>query len=134
MRRFAFLPACVLGVSLFAVAVPQARAGTEIIPFTQQDFAAAQKDGKPILVQITASWCPVCAKQRPILGALEAEPQFKNLVVYNVDFDAQKDQVRALGAQKQSTLIVFEGMNEKGRSTGETDPAAIKDLLAKAVD
>jgi thioredoxin 1 len=39
-----------------------------------------------------------------------------------------------MGAQKQSTLIVFDGATEKGRSTGETDPAAIQSLLAKSVD
>jgi thioredoxin 1 len=106
----------------------------EPVAFTPSAFEGAQKQGKPILVQITASWCPVCAKQRPILSQLEAEPRFKDLVVYNIDFDSQKDQVRAMGVQKQSTLIVFDGTAEKGRSTGETDPAAIQSLLAKSVE
>jgi thioredoxin 1 len=113
---------------------PIAGALAEPVAFTQPAFEAAQQQGKPILVQITASWCPVCAKQRPILSQLEAEPRFKNLVVYNIDFDSQKDQVRAMGVQKQSTLIVFDGTAEKGRSTGETDPAAIQSLLAKSVE
>ena len=39
-----------------------------------------------------------------------------------------------MGAQKQSTLIVFNGAIEKGRSTGETDPAAIQGLLDKSVE
>ncbi len=101
-------------------------------PFTQQAFAAAQHEGKPILVYISATWCPTCAKQKPILSALEKEPAFKDLVVYHVDFDAQKDIVRAMGAQMQSTLVVFHGAAEKGRSTGDTDAASIKGLLEKA--
>ncbi len=119
--------------SLFAGPVPAAFAATEG-PFTPQAFEAAQHEGKPILVHITAPWCPYCAKQRPIVEGLEREAAFQDLVVYNVDFDTQKDIVRAMGAQKQSTLIVFHGAVEKGRSTGDTDAGSIKALLEKAND
>lgn len=101
-------------------------------PFTQQAFEASQHQGRPILVHITAPWCSFCAKQRPILDDLEGKAAFKDLVVYNVDFDTQKDIVRALGAQKQSTLIVFHGTAEKARSIGDTDAGSIEALLEKA--
>ena len=55
-----------------------------------------------------------------------------DVVVYNVDFDTQKNVVRAMGASMQGTLIVFSGSAEKGRSVSVTDPAAIESLLAKA--
>ncbi len=131
MRFTKSLSAAALALSLAVAAVPVARAATEA-PFTQQAFAAAQHEGKPILVDISASWCPTCAKQRPILSQLMADPAFKDLVVYQVDFDSQKDVVRALGAQMQSTLVVFHGATEKGRSTGDTNAQSIKDLLQKA--
>ncbi len=134
MRLMTLVPAALLAASLTVLIAHPSRATTDAAPFTQQAFEASQKQGQPILVQITASWCPVCAKQRPILSQLEDEPKFKNLVVYNIDFDTQKDQVRAMGAQKQSTLIVFNGTTEKGRSTGEIDPAAIQSLLAKTAE
>ena len=67
------------------------------------------------------------------MDALTAEPKFKDLVVFKVDFDTQKDDVRALKAQSQSTLIVFKGETEKGRSAGETSPVAIGVLLNKAL-
>jgi thioredoxin 1 len=35
--------------------------------------------------------------------------------------------------QKQSTLIVFKGTQETGRSTGDTNAASIEGLLAKAL-
>lgn len=105
----------------------------EVAPYTQQAFAAAQADGKPILVHIEASWCPVCAKQRPILGEIEREPSYKSLVVFNVDFDTQKDVVRAMGANKQSTLIVFHGKDERGRSVGDSEASSIQSLVAKSL-
>ncbi len=108
-----------------------ARAATEAT-FGQDAFAAAQHAGKPILVFIEASWCPTCAKQRPILKQLSGDPAFKNLAIFDVDFDTQKDVVRRFKATMQSTMVVFHGDAEKGRATGETDPTAIRALLAKA--
>ncbi len=102
------------------------------VPFEQAAFAAAQKAGKPILVDIWASWCPTCAQQKPIIEKLAADPVFKDLVILKVDFDNQKDVVRAFGARSQSTLIVFHGEQEQGRSVGDTDAASIRALLARA--
>jgi len=115
-------------VIMLCVAAYAARAG-EPQPYDPQAFAIAQAAGKPILVDVHASWCPICAKQRPILASLERTPELSDLVVFDVDFDSQKDIVRQFGAQQQSTLIVFKGKSERGRSIGETDPSAIKALL-----
>jgi thioredoxin-like negative regulator of GroEL len=101
----------------------------ESIPFEQARFVAAQKEGWPILVDIRASWCPTCATQKPILERLTAKPEFKNLVVFTVDFDAQKDVVRGFHAQMQSTLIAFKGATETARSVGDTDEPSIERLL-----
>jgi thioredoxin 1 len=102
------------------------------VPFDPNAFAAAQHDGKPILVDIRASWCPTCAQQKPILDWLGGEPEFKNLIVFMVDFDSQKDVVRALHAQEQSTLIAFKGATETGRSVGDTNVNSIEKLLRSA--
>ena len=98
-------------------------------PFTQAALAEAQKEGKPILVHIFAAWCPVCRAQKPIIEEFAAEPQYKNLVVFDLDFDAQKDDVRALGAQRQSTLIAYKGDKEVGRSVGDTNANSIAEML-----
>ncbi|MFN0192322.1 MAG: thioredoxin family protein [Aestuariivirga sp.] len=101
--------------------------------FTQEAFEAAQAAGKPILVDITASWCPTCKAQKPIIEEITGRDAFKDMVVLHVDFDSQKDVVRSLGASMQSTLIVFRGKDEVARSVGETDAAAIEAQLGKAV-
>ena len=106
---------------------------TETRTYDPAAFAAAQKAGKPILVAIDASWCPTCAKQRPILSELMADPKFKGLVYFVVDFDSQKDAVRFFGARTQSTLIAFKGERETGRSVGDTDRSSIAALLNKAL-
>ena len=66
------------------------------------------------------------------MSQIEADPASKYLVVFKVDFDAQKDVVKNFGVRMQSTLIAFTGSAEKGRSTGDTNPESIKALVSKA--
>jgi thiol-disulfide isomerase/thioredoxin len=116
-----------------ALSVGSIAAATEKKPFDQKAFDAAQAAGKPILVEIYAPWCPVCRAQAPILAKLRGDARFKNLVSFNVDFDSQKDLLRKFNVQKQSTLIVFKGSKEAGRSTGDTNAGSIEALLAKSI-
>ena len=67
------------------------------------------------------------------MSELSAEPKFTDLMIFDVDFDHQKDVVRSFGAQLQSTLIVFRGDEEVGRSVGDTERASIAALLDKAI-
>ena len=120
-----------LAASLVAFGAAVARAA-DITTYSDAAFEAAQHAGKPILIDITAPWCPTCAKQRPILSELYTTPEFKDLQVFNVDFDTSKPLLRKLGVQMQSTMIVYHGATEEGRSTGATAAPAIHDLLAKA--
>jgi thiol-disulfide isomerase/thioredoxin len=110
-----------------------AASAAERSDFTQDAFDAAQKAGKPILVEIHATWCPICKAQAPILADLEKEPRFKDLAVFHVDFDDQKDVVKRFGARIQSTLITFKGESETGRSVGDTNRETLAALLAKAL-
>ena len=118
-----------------AVALPCASltAAADAIPFDQAAFAAAQAAGKPILVHVTAPWCTTCKAQAPILSRLLSEPRFKQLVTFDIDFDTQKALLSKFQVRLQSTMIVFKGEQETGRSTGDTDPGSIEALLTKAI-
>ena len=117
---------------IFLMMAGPALAG-EKLPFDQARFAVAQQANRSILVDITASWCPTCKAQKPIIDSLAAKPEFKDLTIFEIDFDAQKDAARALRAQSQSTLIAFKGKTEMGRSVGETEPASIEALARSAL-
>ena len=133
MRTRSIILASSAALALACATAPSGAATfKEEMPFSQSGFAAAQKAGDPILVHVTAPWCSTCTAQKPVVDKLHAEPQFKNIKVFNVDFDSQKPLLRKLGVHEQSTLIVYKGDKEEGRSTGVTQLGAIKALLEKA--
>jgi thioredoxin 1 len=124
----------ILASGFAAAAIPTSFAfAADNKPFTSDAFDAALKAGKPVLVAVHAPWCPNCTKQKPILSELEGQAKFKNLVVFTVDFDSQKDALRKLKVQVQSTLIAYKGGKETTRSTGVTDRAEIAKLLDTAI-
>ena len=118
---------------VFAIAIGSVASAMESTPFDQQAFEAAQTAGKPILIEVSAPWCPTCRAQAKVFKKLWTEARFKEFVTFEIDFDSQKDLLRRFNARVQSTLIVFKGQTEARRSSGETDPAAIAALLEKAI-
>ena len=125
MRFVPFLAGLLLP---FAMNVASVGAAT-VQKYQQSAFEAAQQHGEPILVFVEASWCPTCARERPILSQLYTRPEFQNLQVFDVDFDTSKPLLRHLHVQMQSTLIVYHGTKETGRLTGATARAVIEQLL-----
>jgi thioredoxin 1 len=118
--------ALVLALSVPAMAFSAAK-------FTPTALAAAQKTGKPVLVEVTAPWCPTCKAQKAVLSELAKDAKYKDVMTLSVDFDSQKDDVKALKATSQSTLIVYKGGAEVGRLVGDAKRESIVGLLGKAL-
>lgn len=122
------------GITAGAVATSAAAfAFSSKAAFSAGAFDAAVASGKPVLVEVTAPWCPTCKAQKPILSSLSARKEFAGFAVFEVDFDSQKDALKKLNVQKQSTLIVYKGKAEAGRSTGDTNATSIEALLKKGI-
>jgi thioredoxin 1 len=105
----------------------------ERAPWSDAAFAAAQAAGRPLIVEVTAPWCPTCRAQAPHIAAALAEPALAPALLLTVDFDSQKDALRRLGARQQSTIIAFNGTQERGRIVGVTDATQIRDLIRRAI-
>lgn len=84
-----------------------------------------------MLVSIHADWYPICRVQAPIVSERLKTSEFSGVMPLRVDFDGQKDVVKRFKATSQSTLIVFKGGREVGRSVGDTGQTGIAALLRK---
>lgn len=106
----------------------------DIKPFSQKDFDALTAAGKPVVLDISATWCPTCAAQKPIIDGLMKQPAYKAVTLMTIDFDTAKPTLKAFKVTMQSTLVAFKGANEVGRSVGDTTPAGLEGLIKKTVN
>lgn len=105
----------------------------DTVPYNQATFDKLQQEGKPILVDVHADWCPTCRAQAPLIESLLKQKNFQGVASLRVDFDNQKEIVRSFRVYRQSTLIVFKGGKEVGRSLGDTSRDGIERLLHKTL-
>jgi thioredoxin 1 len=111
-----------------------AKAQMGLEPFARATFDKAIAEKRPVLVAISASWCPVCRVQENLIRRkLAPDANFVSVAFYRVDFDADKPNVEAFKANSQSTLIAFRGGKEIGRMVGSTDTSKIKAFAEQLV-
>lgn len=115
-------------VAALLVAAPASAA--EFRSFDQRAFTSAQAAGRPILVEVHAPWCPICAAQGRALQKFTANGAYKDLIVFRIDFDSQKPIWSKFGAKSQSTLIAYRGRRETGRIAYDSNEQKIGALLA----
>jgi len=126
------LVALAASIPLVVAAAPAA-ASPAVQPFNQAAFDAAQKAGKPILVWVHAPWCPVCREQAKTIARVTAEPAYRDMQVFRIDYDTQKPLWQKFGATMQSTVIAFHGKRETARIAHETDDGKVSEVIRSAI-
>lgn len=94
-------------------------------PFSEQRFAELQRDNAVILVDVYADWCSTCAKQQAVLAAYRQANPDNQFHILEVNFDQDKEQVKALRAPRQSTLLLYNGTEQYWYSVAEIREAVI---------
>jgi thioredoxin 1 len=120
----------VAGVGLWAVAT-LSLAGA--VPFNQAKFDTALAQGKPVIVDFAADWCPTCKEQKPIVDGLLKDPKRKDMRFFVANFDTEAALKKRMGITMQSTFVVFKAGKEVGRATGQTQKDVIAELFDKAL-
>lgn len=127
--NFTRIVAAALAAASIAVTAVPAHAA-EFADFDRAAFNAAQAQGRPILLDVHAWWCPVCGSQARTIKRVATPESYPRLIVFRINYDKQQDVWRSFGVQKQATLIAFHGRRETGRIQYMTDKAKIADLIS----
>ena len=117
----------------FALLLCAAAAWAGELPYDKAAFDKALADGKPVIVDFFADWCPTCKAQKPHVQAILGEPKMKDVTLFIADYDKEKDLKKMLRVTQQSTFVVFKGGKEVGRSTGQTRKEDLAALFGKAL-
>ncbi len=107
--------------------------GAQWNDFNSAAFQKAQAEGKTVVVDFHATWCPVCAQQKPILERLAGEKEFQNAALFVADYDTQTDLKKQMKITSQSTLVIFKGTKEVARATGTVNENELRTLLRKGL-
>lgn len=102
-------------------------------PISAADLADIEKQGKSAVISTHADWCSTCKTQDKVLAVFMKDPEYKNVVFYQVDYDNQKDLLKTLKVRTQSTIIVYKSGKEVARATGDTKEAALSKLTRQAL-
>ena len=100
-------------------------------PYTAEAVNAAMGEGKTTLLFFHAPWCPVCRAQEPKVKA-HLNGAHKNVVAFKVDYDSNMALRKELKVDKQSTLILYQGMKEVARLSYKSDDASIAEFFSHA--
>ena len=69
----------------------------------------------------------------PLTTKILKDKAFKDAIAFQVDFDSQKRFLQEHRVRWQSTLMVFKGTKEKGRSTGDLNKDSIRKMFIKGL-
>jgi thiol-disulfide isomerase/thioredoxin len=130
-------PRILIGAVLTAAALFFAAGSASALEFrayTPEGFAAAQAEGRPIIVDVHATWCPTCQAQRRVIEQLAEDPRFDNVVIFVIDYDTEKAYMRMQRVSERSTLIAFRGSEEHGRLYAVTSFEGIQALFLGIVE
>src|ERR1700751_1170820 len=103
------------------------------LPYRAETLDRLLADGRPVVVDFHADWCPTCRAQAQIVKDLLSKPEFKDLTVLIANYDTELPLRKSLNVSQQSMLVVFRHGKEVARSTGETNPEKLAALLRQAL-
>jgi thiol-disulfide isomerase/thioredoxin len=101
--------------------------------YSKAEFEAAQNDGRLILVDVYADWCPTCKAQKPHLDDVAGEPDMAGALLVRVDYDTQKEFLAAHRIPRQSTILLFAGAEETVRIVAETNGERLKSSILAGI-
>jgi len=120
------------GVALGFLVVSGARAANKV-PFEATAFKAARDSGKPVVLQVTATWCGPCQLMKRTVSELVERPDFKDVMIFEADYDANKEDLRQINAYNVTMLVLYRNKTEVQRTVGETQAEVIEPFLRKAL-
>jgi thioredoxin 1 len=121
-----------LACAVFITFASSAAHAATLLPFDFTRFEEARDSGMPVVLEVTATWCGPCQRLRKTVSGLLDNPELKDVVIFDADFDAHKDALRKLNAHTLTTLVVYRNKSEVLRASGETRPDAVQAILKKA--
>ena len=104
--------------------------GGSYVDYSEETVAAAQAEGKRVVLFFHASWCPTCKalEQELLSSSIEALPS--DVVIVKTDYDTQIELKQKYGVTYQHTLVQIDGQgNQVAKWSGGGVDTLVENLL-----
>jgi thioredoxin-like negative regulator of GroEL len=105
---------------------------SHLLSLTDLDLDLPLGASRPLLVDVSTTWCPPCRALTPVLERL-ARARAGSLDVRTVDADSSPLLAAKLGARAFPTLVLFVGGREVARRVGGMPERRLADYLDEAL-
>ncbi len=132
-RDFMLISASVTVALPIAAQPTRARAGT---PYSADLVESALAEGRVVLLDFKASWCPSCQAQGRSIDALRAaNPAYDTAITFvDVDWDTYKNSevAKQFGVRNRGSLVLLRGDKVIAQTSTHSTKDALKEMLDKA--
>jgi thioredoxin 1 len=90
------------------------------------------KNTKPMVIKAFATWCPHCAKMKPIFEQLEKELGSKYMFT-EFDVDEAKELTQQFSIQSLPTFVFLKNNKEVSRVIGEMSAEDLKKAITQSL-
>lgn len=120
-----------LTFALFALFSTMALADYNKVPYTKEAFEKSQEKNEKIMLQVYASWCPVCKNEDKVFNNVKGEEVFKKVTYYQANFDTEAQLKKDFNIKNPGTVVLFEGKKEVARTEQIPTENDFKNLVSK---
>ncbi len=84
-----------------------------IQPYSASSYRQALADGKIVVIDFHANWCPICKANAPRIQAAFDSTHDANVVGFIADYDTETALEDQFGVSSQSTLVKVKGSSQQ---------------------
>ncbi|TWT34705.1 hypothetical protein Enr8_21180 [Blastopirellula retiformator] len=103
-------------------------------PISYRDaYALYKSQRRPMVVMVTASWCPYCPAMKRELLTLQRDDKLPSASLVIVDYDADRATARTVMGSRRTlpALAVFHYVGDKPKQTRPTKASEVTKILAQ---
>ncbi len=101
------------------------------VPYTKEAFEKSQEKNEKIMLQVYASWCPVCKNEDKVFNNVKGEEIFKKVTYFQANFDTEAQLKKDFKVVNPGTIILFEGKKEIARTSQMPTEADFKRFVSQ---
>ncbi len=97
--------------------------------YSKSAYEKALSDGKTVLLDFHADWCPTCVENAPKLESALSQLNDSSIIAFKANYDTESELKRQFGIYSQASFILLKEGKVVQKAFGPLSVEQFKDLL-----